>query len=78
MELDIFLESIPEEDSRMIKALIKDYVRPLTMLANYYISTRYPTRVRGSEFDTVVDAAKHDGVLEFVNDVITSKQRLEE
>ena len=77
MELRVFLESIPEDDSRMIRALIKDYVRPLSMLANYYTSTKHTVRVRESEFDTVVEAAKHDGVLEFINDVIKSHQTLD-
>lgn len=78
MELENFLNTINEQDSKEIKALIKDYVRPLSVLANYYLSTKYTKRVADNEFNTIVDSAKYDGVLEFVSDIIATQQKLEE
>lgn len=60
------LGSIDKKDAEAIQVLLKEYVKPLTILTNFILTRNYKNRVGENEFTTVINAAKYDGVLDFM------------
>ena len=78
MELDVLLSSLKDEDSNKIKVLLKEYVKPLSILTNFILTTKTSERLAENEYQTIVRAAKYDGVVELILDIGLLAKTLED
>ena len=66
MELESFLQALPEQTNKDIRVLLEKYVNPLSVLVNFILTSENLSRVSEDEFQTVVAAAKYDGVIDLM------------